>query len=276
MKLTSLIEKAEKELVTLAKKHLAQFGAACLLLGKILFALQRKAPAGVSVSKYILGALGVSRTDIPSVSWSVARCCEYIGAGAGHFAEDDLDKTPARWLAVASAIYGLLEKAEGDEKNPMDAAKAAGYREQVAEVIRTRPGNGLEVLKALRDSLKPEKETGGGAGADGEGAETPAEEIPAEEMALSAMKEAARLLAESKPDAGQCAVFRRLAISIGRIAKLKAKDAPAAPLAPLTIEAGNTLAPVAEARPARAPRRRGKAPAGVTPIAEVMAQAAAA
>ena len=271
MKLTSLLDKAEKELIALGKKYLAQFGAACLVLGKIIFALQRKAPAGVSMSKYILGALGVSRSDVPSVSWCVARCCEYIGAGAGHYAEDDLDKTPARWLAVASAIYGLLDKAEGDEKTPMDAAKAAGYREQVAEVIRTRPGNGLEVLKALRDSLKPEKETGGG-----EGAETPGEEIPAEEKALSAMKEAARLLAESKPDAGQCAVFRRLAISIGRIAKLKAKDAPAAPLAPLTIEAGNTLAPVAEARPARAPRRRGKAPAGVTPIAEVMAQASAA
>jgi hypothetical protein len=278
MKLTSLLDKAEKELVTLAKKTLAQFGSACLVLGKILFAMQRKAPAGVSMSKYILGALGVSRSDIPSVSWSVARCCEYIGTGAGHYAEEDLDKTPASWLAVASAIFGLLDKAENDDKAPMDAAKVAGYREQVAEVIRSRPGNGLEVLKALRDSLKPEKKDGGAGGA-GEGETETTEEIPGEEMALAAMKEAARLLAESNPDTAQCAVFRRLAISIGRIAKLKAKTAPPAPVAPLAIVEGNTLAPVTveEAKPARrAPRRAGKTPAGVTPIGAVMEQAQAA
>ena len=275
MKLTSLIEKAEKELVSLGKKHLAQFGGACLTLGKIIFALQGKAPAGAVMSKYILGAFGVTRADVPSVAWSVARCCEYIGAGAGHYAEDDLDKAPARWLAVVSAIYGLLDKAEADEKTPMDAAKAAGYREQVAEVIRTRPGNGLEVLKALRDSLKPEKDGGAGGAGEGEAAETP-EEMTAAESALDALKQAARFLSESNLDTALVAVFRRTLLSVGRLLRFKAKDATPAPIAPLTMEAGNTLAPVQTGGRKRKGKAAAETPAGVTSIGAVLEAAAAA
>ncbi len=278
--LTSLLDKTEKELAALGKTLLSKAAGACIALGKVIFTLQSKAPEGVSMAKFILSTIGADRADVPSVSWCVAVCCAYIGDGADKFSETDLDKTPARWLALASAIYSAIASKLADEKEPMNEAEAAGYREIVANVVRERPSNGYEQLKSVRDKLKgkgkgTDAKNGGGGG---EQEQETAEEIPPVEKALAAMKEAARLLAESEPDTAQCAVFRRLAISIGKLAKLKGKSAPANPVAPLRME-GTTLAPVVE-KPAGTPaaRSRGRArntPAAVTPLAAVFEKAAA-
>jgi hypothetical protein len=281
--LTSLIEKTEKELAALGKTLMTKAAGACVTLGKVIFALQSKAPEGVSMAKHILSTMNATRADVPSVSWCVAVCCAFIGDGGGEqFTEPDLDKTPARWLALASAIYSAIAAKLADDKEPMNKADAVGYREQVANIIRERPANGYELLRAMRDKIKGKakgKETGKGGG-EKETEET-GEELSPVEKALACMKEAARLLAEAEPDGGTCKVFRRLAISIGKLAKLKGKSAPDAPVSPLRME-GGTLVPVAPAPVAPARKPRGKrnaaaasAPAGTTSLADAFEKAAA-
>ena len=278
MNLTSLIEKTEKELVALGKRHLSTVGTACHVLGKIFFALGKLTPANVALSKFILDSFGVARVDVPRQAWSVAVCAAHIGEGMGKFGESDFDKTPARWLAVASAIYNLLEKAEADKT--LDAAKAAGFREQVALVVRERPTNGQTVLESLRDALKPQGAGKGGAGErEGEnGAGEGGEEIlPPESLAMESLKNTANLIAAASFDSVQIKALRRTFCQVGKLIRLKAKAATPAPIAPVTVEttaAGPTIVPapapmvsmgaaLAAATPAKAvPRkRRGQAAA---------------
>ena len=100
--------------------------------------------------------------------------------------------------------------------------------------------------------------------------------MTAAESALDALKQAARFLSESNLDTAQVAVFRRTLLSVGRLLRFKAKDATPAPIAPLTMEAGNTLAPVQTGGRKRKGKAAAETPAGVTSIGAVLEAAAAA
>jgi hypothetical protein len=228
--LAAFMEMSVADLGKRGRQLLADEGGLCHRLGKLISALSSKAPRGTkSVQKYVAETIKAARADIPPVAWSVANCCGFVGEGAGRYSEEQLDKIPARWLAVASAIINLVPDAleTGREVNgkPFDQAAADAHLECMAAVIRTKPKGGQDRLETLRDQLKPAKqEAGDGEGGEGDGkGETgeEGEELTAAEMALGALKAAGEYIGEADFSEEQSKALALAFKRLGQIVKLK-------------------------------------------------------
>lgn len=264
--LTSLMSSTDKELGKLGRAEIYKADGACHLLGKIIFALASIAPKGAVMAKFVLATIGAERKDVPRQSWSIAVCAAYVceEQKPGFVTEAVFDKSPARWLAVASAIHNLLDKQIATEGSGMDESKAAGYREQVAVILRERKSNGQTLLEALRDSLKPEANTGGGDGEGNQGEEV----VPLEVQAMEALIEAANLIGQATFDTVQIASLQSTFDKVGQVIELKRQAASPAPIAPVTVETSGGIPSIV---PAPEP-----APAGTMPVAAAMEAAAVA
>jgi hypothetical protein len=217
------------------RQLLADSGGLCHRLGKLISALSSKAPRDTkSVQKYVSESIKANRADIPAQAWSVANCCGRVGEGSGFYSEEQLDKIPARWLAVASAIINLIPEAKeaGREVNgkPFGEVEAATHFECMAAVIRTKPKGGQDRLETLRDQLKPAKSKGEGEGGEGEGdgEGEEGEELTAAEIALGTLKAAGERIGEADFTPEQAAVLVAAFKALGAVVKLKANPQVAA------------------------------------------------
>jgi len=84
----------------------------------------------------------------------------------GTISEGLWDTTPLGWHLQISPILKYLAKEEAPDET------VAQVREEIARIIREKPANGLDMLKALKKALKGEPEAaGGGEGGEEEPAE---------------------------------------------------------------------------------------------------------
>jgi len=264
----------ETERKELGRKHTRSVKGACLILGKLLAVVAEKIEEGKSKSKAILDALGLARSDVPSVAFSVAVCCKFVSddeSNPATFSESALDEMPTESQAIASAVYNLLDKAKGTaadgkaseaDKQAAQAVadKADGWRADVAKVFRDKPSDHNKRLKAIRDAVKgnggeSEAETGKGGGNGKEaGLGVLLDDMPPNEAALICLKGAAKYLAKAALDAGQCERAAAMLADMSAIVALKAKTAEPAPVANVGLVDGTLqelqAAPAAPVAPA--------------------------
>ena len=228
--LAAFMEMSVADLGKRGRQLLADEGGLCHRLGKLISALSSKAPRGTkSVQKYVAETIKAARADIPPVAWSVANCCGFVGEGAGRYSEEQLDKIPARWLAVASAIINLVPDAleTGREVNgkPFDQAAADAHLECMAAVIRTKPKGGQDRLETLRDQLKPAKaDKGDGEGTEGEGTEggESGDELTPAEIALATLQAAGVRIGEADFSESQAVALLAAFKALAAVVKVKA------------------------------------------------------
>ena len=248
MILSSLIKKTDSELAKMGKDEISKSSGACLVLGKIIYALSLLMPKDTTLAKYVAGMIGDKAKDIPRASFSIAVCAAFIGEGAGKYSEKVFDKTAARVLAVASAIYNLLTKAVEDKREItigketfiMDETRADGYRVQVANIINEGDKSTMQSrLESIRDALKPAKAKGeGGEGGEGEGGDV----LPLEVQALDALKAFAVALGKATFDKVQFKALNAAFAEVSALMKVKGKAAKEAPIAMDGME-GATFVP---------------------------------
>jgi hypothetical protein len=254
MILSSLIKKTDSELAKMGKDEISKSSGACLVLGKIIYALSLLMPNDTTLAKYIASMIGDSAKDIPRASFSIAVCAAFIGEGAGKYSEKVFDKTAARVLAVASAIYNLLTKAVEDKREMtigketfvMDETRADGYRVQVSVIINEGDKSTMQSrLESIRDALKPAKAKGeGGEGGEGEDKSEGGDVLPLEVQALDALKAFAVALGKATFDKVQFKALNAAFAEVSALMKVKGKAAKEAPKATGEME-GATFVPSA-------------------------------
>jgi len=252
MILSSLIKKTDSELAKMGKDEISKSSGACLVLGKIIYALSLLMPKDTTLAKYVAGMIGDKAKDIPRASFSIAVCAAFIGEGAGKYSEKVFDKTAARVLAVASAIYNLLTKAVEDKREMtigketfvMDETRADGYRVQIATIINEGDKSSMQSrLESIRDALKPAKQTGS-EGGEGEDKSEGGDVLPLEVQALDALKAFAIALGKATFDKVQFKALNAAFAEVSALMKVKGKAAKEAPKATGEME-GATFVPSA-------------------------------
>lgn len=147
MKSLSDLQTLDKnKLITFIKTSVSKSGSIHLEIGKAVFVLDALRDSG-TLKKFVRAITG---TEIPDHAFCCANSFALVGEGYSFIPESDYDNTPLRWHLQVSAILNLIAELSEEEK--------AAVREEVCAILRARPTDGYDTLKAIKARLKPAPE----------------------------------------------------------------------------------------------------------------------
>lgn len=155
-----------EEILTYLTKSAQDVSSEKITQGIAISILDKKRPENSgTLMKYIRAKCNV---EIAPHAFSVAVSFSALnGTGTGFVEESKFVLVPLKWHLHASAIINLVAKPEAN----LDDAGRAGVHEEIAEIFRTKPEKGEDLLKLIKNRFKPVPAGGTDAG---DGDPTPA------------------------------------------------------------------------------------------------------
>lgn len=202
---------APADILSWIKSNSSRATSVQLEIAKALVALDSKREGKGTLKKFVRAETG---EEIPDHAFSCARVfSELIGTGPGTITEPDYDAVALRWHLQASAILGLLEKA-----SLADGEKST-VRENLAEILRTRPADGYAQLENLKKSLKPAPRSRHARSSE----ETTDDETPEAFDPIRAIRQLGHYIAESD-DVAEVMRLQAAIATLTHVVELKAKE----------------------------------------------------